>query len=117
MKKSLFAFLSFVFLFCFISCSNLLEDKNVSENTDKVKVYFAIGSERAIHSSVQRDSYTYTLTGTHEGNQITLCEKEEYNDFIWNGYDIQTGEWSFELSVYNGNVKIYSATKTATISE
>ena len=96
MKTKIFAIISFLLIFCFVSCSNVLEEKEeISSGTATVS--FNFGNERAIVSTAEPENYFYTLKGTYANETKTLCEKMSYTDFLAKSFYISQGDWAFGL--------------------
>lgn len=116
MKTKIFAIISFLLIFCFVSCSNVLEEKEEFAS-ETVAVSFNFGNSRAIVSSATPSEYTYTLKGTFKGNTSTLCEKLPYDDFISKSFTISHGEWTFEITAYKNDTAVYGGSVTQTLVE
>lgn len=115
MKTKIFAIISILLIFCFISCSNVLEEKEeISSGTATVS--FNFGNERAIVSTAEPENYFYTLKGTYANETKTLCEKMSYTDFLAKSFYISQGDWAFGITAYKGNTAVYSDTQNVAVS-
>ena len=95
MKTKIYTIISFLMLFCFISCSNILSEKGEA-TSEEVSVSFSFGYNRAI-ISIAPENYKYTLQGTFAGETKEFCKKLSYKDFLQKTYDVKCGEWLFEI--------------------
>ncbi len=114
MKKNIYSIISFLMLFCFISCNNIVSDK-AEANNEEVSVSFSFGYSRAIVSVATPENYEYSLKGTFNGETKDFCEKVSYTDFLQKTYDIFCGDWTFEITAYNGYNAVFSDSKNVTI--
>ncbi len=114
MRTKIYTIISFLMLFCFISCSNILADKG-QVSPEEVSVSFSFGYSRAI-ISIAPENYKYTLQGTFAGETKEFCKKLSYKGFLQKTYEVKCGEWLFEITAYNGNNAVYSDSKTVTIN-
>ena len=115
MKTKIYSIISFLMLFCFISCNNIVSDK-AEANNEEVSVSFSFGYSRAIVSVATPENYEYSLTGTFNGDTKNFCEKVSYTDFLQKTFDILCGDWIFEITAYNGNNAVFSDSKKAVIT-
>ena len=117
MKNKIYTLFVLLISFCFFSCSNLLEEREITNSTSDTYVSFNFGNERAIVSTATPADYTYTLKGTSNEETLTLCEKLSYADFISKHFRLTHGEWTFEITAYKNNIAVFGGSVTQTLVE
>ncbi len=117
MKNKIYTLFVLLISFCFLSCSNLLEEREINNSTSDTYVSFNFGNERAIVSTATPVDYTYTLKGTSNEETLTLCEKLAYADFISKHFRLTHGEWTFEITAYKNNIAVFGGSVTQTLVE
>ncbi len=116
MKNKIYILFALLAAFCFISCSNIIQEKEVNDSASETYVCFNFGNERAIVSYAYPENYTYTLRGTCNGKTSTLCDKLPYQKFISERFEVFHGEWTFELTAYNDTTAVFGASTTQTLN-
>ena len=116
MKNKIYILFALLAAFCFISCSNIIQEKEVKDSASETYVCFNFGNERAIVSYAYPENYTYTLRGTCNGKTSTLCDKLPYQKFISERFEVFHGEWTFELTAYNDTTAVFGASTTQTLN-
>ena len=117
MKNKIYTLFVLLISFCFFSCNNLLEEREINNSTSDTYVSFNFGNERAIVSTATPADYTYTLKGTSNEETLTLCEKLAYADFISKNFRLTHGEWTFEITAYKNNIAVFGGSVTQTLVE
>ncbi len=129
MKTKITAIFSILLLFTFLSCSNSIEEREENNTSDYVSVSFNFGNSRAAMSAAAPEDYTYTLDYFYlrdsyikdncyiqtRFDEVTLCEKLSYSEFLSKKFKIKTGVDNFRIYAYKGDSQIYAGVSQVTV--
>ena len=129
MKTKITAIFSILLLFTFLSCSNSIEEREENNTSDYVSVSFNFGNSRAAMSIAKPEDYTYTLDYFYlrdsyikdnfyiqtRFDEVTLCEKLSYSEFLSKKFKIKTGVDNFRIYAYKGDSQVYAGASQVTV--
>ena len=106
-KKRFFLVAALLISALLLGCSPVVE-KEADESDAGVRVQLSIGLSRTVMPSGFLNA-TYTLTGTHSGENSVLIENKSAADLQTQTLWLEGGTWSFTLDAYVNSVKIATA--------
>ena len=129
MKTKVTAIFSILLLFTFLSCSNSIEEREENNTSDYVSVSFNFGNSRAAMSIAKPEDYTYTLEYLYlrdsyikdncyiqtRFDEVTLCEKLSYSEFLSKKFKIKTGVDNFRIYAFKGDSQVYAGNSQVTV--